>query len=291
MDVKLSPTLGLFFFVLTACGGNALDVDSPQQGGSGGGNQAGAPTAGTAHGGTSGSGQGGTGAGGSTMGGVGSGGSGDACSAYDDDTPGFIPVKIINETSSPIHLGQELLNCGVEPLFDVTNDTGRLGPGGSCRTSCNALRTGGPVGCPAICAYPSTLTLSPGEVYETSWDALSFVESQLPAECDVGYGRACTQARRIGPGKFTFSANSGSSIDCSGAPNGICEACQPLASGGCMTPSSLIGGTLMTADTTVLLDGAYGIYGASPAPGPAMPGLGAPPLPQVVKIIFGGIVR
>ncbi len=292
MDTKLFATLGLLFTLVAACGGKALDLDAPPEG-SGGDNQAGSGAAGKAHGGSGqgGSGTGGFGAGGS-MGGVGSGGSGGAaCSAFDDASPGFIPVEIVNATSSTLHLGQDTLSCSVEPLFSVGSDAGPLGIEGSCRTSCSALRAGGPVGCPAICAFPSTVKLLPGETYRTSWDARYFVAIELPAACDAGYGRQCSQARVIQPGSFTFTAKAGSSIDCPMAHDARCAPCQPTENGGCTTPGSFIGGTLATAHTNVVLDGSYGIYGKQlPMPRPDIPDADfAPPLSRVVRIIFGDL--
>jgi hypothetical protein len=280
--------------LIVACGGKSFEVD-PNQGGTDAGgtnNQGGSsPKAGSAHGGDKP--EGGTGQGGTARGGMGQGGSaGSTCESFDDQPGSQVAVEIYNKTSAAIHVGQDMFNCGVEPPFKVVDESGAgVGAGGDCRATCQALRTSGPVGCPAICAYPNALTLQPGEVFYTLWDARFTAEVKLPEEClpDPGYGYTCLQARAIQPGTFTFSAKAGSSLDCSSSPG--CQPCTPTGNGGCTTSGALVGGERIEASARVLLDGSYGIYGSQPAPAPApdYPGNGGADAPiayRAVQIVF-----
>jgi hypothetical protein len=275
-DVAHLPRLAAVFLVsaLAACGGKSFEDDpDPNRGGSeqGGSSTGGSgPAAGTAHGGA-------ISKGGTASAGSGQGGSaGSVCETFDDDPGSFINVAIYNNTATPIYLGQTMVTCGVSPLFQVHDAGGAALPSlGNCRSPCQSLRNMGPAGCPAICAFPSSVSLQPGGVLYTSWDGLFQVQTQLPEQCVApGYGEgSCDQAQQIEPGTFTFSALAGLSVDCAQTTGGTCSPCTPDGNGGCTTPGSVIGGKLLTAVTSVLLDGAYGIYGsAPPAPVPARPG-------------------
>jgi hypothetical protein len=276
---------------LLACGGKSFEVD-PNQGGSdaGGSSQGGSNSkAGSAHGGS-------TNPGGAPPGGTGQGGgAGSSCESFDDQPPSYVAVEIYNKTMTPIHLGQDEVNCGVAPLFIVDQNGKALGAGGDCRGTCQDLRTTGPVGCPAFCAYPSVLTLQPGEVFYTNWDARFTAEVTLPEQClpSDGYGNSCVQARAINPGSYTFSSHAGLGFDCSvPGSDATCSPCQPTGNGGCMTPGALILGERIAASTTVVLDSSYGIYGSLPPPAPAFPGESSGAAPQdpiayqAVQIIF-----
>ena len=270
----------LLISTLAACGGKSFEAGEPDpnpggsspggssQGGSG--NVAGTRADGgsTSKGGTASAGTGGTG-------GTGQGGSaGSTCESFDDEPGYFVGVVIINATSAPIYLGQDMVNCGISPLFDVQNASGvPLPPPGGCRSTCKDSRTNGPVGCPAICAFPSSTALQPGQMLYTSYSGLYEVQTPLPQQCvDPDFGAAqCSQAKQIQPGTFTFSARAGSSIDCS-QTSGMCSSCTASGEGGCTTPGSLISGEMHSATTTVLLDSSYGVFGGYPAPAPAFPG-------------------
>jgi len=261
----------LLLTALTACGGKSLDADDKPD--SGGSNQGG-----SGHGGT---GSAGSGRGGSVnyagSGNAGTGGAGDLCNAFDDQPGGYVSIAIINKTSAPIYLGQDTLSCGVSPLFGVANDDGQLlaAPSG-CRATCQDLRTHGPVGCPAICAFPSSTALEPEQALYIAWDGLYQLERKLPKQCvNPDYGDACWQTLKIQPGPYTFSAIAGRSIDCSQTSGGPCPACSHLE-GGCVTPGSLITGPLLKASTSVVLGPAYGVY-ESAAPLPGNPGSADPP--------------
>jgi hypothetical protein len=267
----------LFFCALAACGGKSFEGGEAPDPSPGGSDQGGSsPVAGTSSGGT-GSTAGTTGKGGTGSAGTGQGGSaGASCESLDDQPGYFVSVAIVNKTAVPIHLGQDMVTCGVAPLFDVRDESGvLLPPPGDCRTSCQQARTSGPVGCPAFCAFPSAVTLQPGAVMYTSYDGLYEVQTTLPEVCvnpQLG-GSACSQARQIQPGRFTFSSRAGSTIDCSQTTGtGTCSACMPSAGDSCTTPGSLISGKMHYATTTVLLDSSYGVFGGYPAPAPAFPG-------------------
>ena len=267
----------LFFSALAACGGKSFDAGEDPDPSPGGSNQGGSSSvAGTSSGGSS-STAGTTGKGGTGSAGTGQGGwAGASCEAFDDQPGYFVSIAIINKTAAPIHLVQDMLTCGVSPLFDVKDDSGVPLPSlGGCRTSCQQARSNGPIGCPTICAFPSAVTLQPGGVMYTSYDGLYGVQTTLPEACvDPTLGDSqCRQARQIQPGRFTFSSRAGSVIDCSQTTGtGTCSACTPLGDGGCTTPGSLISGKMHNATTTVVLDASYGVYGGYPAPAPAFPG-------------------
>lgn len=266
-------TVALLVSTLAACGGksNASPDDEGRAGTDAGGT------------GTGGTGSGGKGHAGSA--GAGTAGA-DACTSFDDDSPTSVHVAISNQTSAPIFLGQDMVTCGVSPLFQVADADGTLLPSVSdCRSSCGGLRKEAVGGCPAICRFPTAVALQPNEILYTTWDGLFSVQGQLPAKC-VGYdtgGEAtisCDQAKGIEPGTFTFSARAGSAVDCSQTTGvGNCPACTSLPNGGCSTPGSLVTGQMHSAQVTVLLDENYGVYptpSASPGPNAGNAELPAP---------------
>ncbi len=304
MSQVIRVAAAMIVCTLAACGGKSLVTDDPdEQGGAGGAGQSGSSnhagktskggtpgTAGTAQGGTE---QGGSfGTGGSIgKGGSGQGGAAGACGSFDDEPPSFISVDVAihNQTSAPIYLGQDMVNCSVEDLFQVQDASGTvLSNGGSCRQACQNVRNGESIGCPTICAYPATIALQPGEVYYTQWSGQYTVPRELPPECAPSV-QQCTQLKTAGAGVYTFSAVAGSGVDCS-ATTGMCGVCTP-DSGGCRLQGSLITGAKHEASTVEMLDGSFGLYDL---PAPSMPGAagsassGAAPAPpvRIVNIIF-----
>ena len=271
----------LLLTALTACGGKSFETDpNPDSGGSDPG--------GSGHGGSgsAGKGQGGSSIGGSSIGGSfnyagmgpgGAGGTGSTCSEFDDARGTFMPVEIINKTSTVIYLGQEEMTCSEASLFQVKDAAGTpLAFPGGCQSTCQQLRTNGPIGCPAICAFPGSTAIQPGQAMYTTWNGLYQVDRELPRQCLVGdYGNVCRQTVQVQPGQFTFSAIAGRSIDCSKSSGSPCQACTQNENG-CYTPGSLITGQILEAATTVTLGPAYGVYGSA-APAPAYPGTADPP--------------
>jgi hypothetical protein len=265
----------LLFFALAACGGKSFEGGEGPDPNPGGSNQGGSSNvAGTSSGGSS-STAGTTSKGGTGSAGTGQGGSaGASCESFNDQPGYFVSVAIINKTAAPIHLGPDMVTCGTSPLFGVKDASGVPLPSlGDCRSSCQQVRTNGPVGCPAGCAFPSVVTLQPGGVMYTSYDGLYEFQTTLPDACvNPMFGDSqCSQARQIQPGTFTFSSRAGSTIDCSQTGTGMCSACTPRGDGGCTTPG-LISGKVHNATTTVVLDASYGVFGGYPAPAPAFPG-------------------
>ncbi len=261
-------------FGLAACGGKSFDVEPDLT--SGGSSQAGSGQGGSGHGGNGSAGSGHAGSG-SKGGGTGQGGGAGVCGGFDDEPDSPVNVMIINKTSAPIYLGQDMVTCGVSPLFSVAEAGGGALPApSSCTTTCQQLRDVGPIGCPSICAFPSSVALQPGETLHTSWSGVFTVERQLPTQCaSPDYGSTCQQIKQIQPGNFTFSAMAGRSIDCKATTGGACGACSPGGNnaGGCTIPGSLIAGPMLTATTSVSLDYRYGVWGSpQPAPLPARPG-------------------
>jgi len=79
----------------------------------------------------------------------------------------------------------------------------------------------------------------------------------------------------VKPGAFTFSSQAGTKLDCSQFGGGMCQACMPDSSGGCATQGALVSGTLLLAETKVMLDGSYGVGG-----------LGAGGMAMAVEVVF-----
>lgn len=261
----------LLLTALTACGGKSFETDpNPDNGGSdqGGSGQGGSSSAGKGHG--------GSGVAGSVshagMSQGGTGGSGSVCSAFDDAQGTYISVAIINKTSAAIYLGQLEVNCGVSPLFGVMDAAGApLAFPGNCQTTCQQLRTSGPIGCPGLCAFPSATAIQPGQALYTMWNGLYQVDRELPRQCvNSDYGNVCQQTLQVQPGQFTFNALAGRSVDCSQTTGGPCQACLQNEAG-CVTQGALIGGEILKAATTVTLGPSYGVYGTA-APAPLPPG-------------------
>ena len=282
----------LLVSTLAACGGKSFDVGEgkPNEGGSSGeggsGNVAGrggsSPKGGSAHAGTSPT-------AGSPAGGSGQGGQApDACEAFNDELGTFIEVDIVNETSSPIYLGDEAQTCSAPQLFSVKDESGQtLTIESECRTSCDVARHDGPVGCPDLCRVPSTIALQPGEQHVTSFSGLHYAAKKMPKECLTSPNGSvdCLQALMLDPGTFTFSSIAGSSVECS-LSSTQCDVCQPNGAGGCTINGALRSGTELRASTQALLDGSYGIYPKKlPAPGEAPSDTGALPAPRI-RIVF-----
>jgi len=260
----------LLVSTLAACGGKSFDVEpTPNGGGSDqGGSSQGGSSAGSSKGGTSAK-------AGAWNGGSGQGGSAGAeCAGFEDGARSYVPVAILNKTTAAIYLGQDMVTCGVSPLFQVGDAAGAtLSAPSSCIGSCQSLLEQGPIGCPAICAFPSAVALQPGETLYTTWDGLFQVPRQLPKQCvPPEYGIAtCQQTMAVQPGTFTFSAVAGRGTDCQATTGGACPVCSapPGGDGGCSISGALITGPMLKAVTSVQLNASYGVYGnSSPAPAP-----------------------
>jgi hypothetical protein len=195
------------------------------------------------------------------------------CSGFDDDPAWSVAVSLRNETNRAIYLGQTMVTCGVEQLFHVSDAAGAPLPEfSSCRQSCENVMQSGGKGCPSICAYPSAITLEPGEATNTLWSGLYRVDLEIPGECTPLQKIAtvtCDRAEQIEPGAFTFVSQAGTSVDCS-QTLGTCGDCVPNGNGGCTTGAALIAGTLLGAETTVMLDASYGV-GDPSGGGPTLP--------------------
>jgi hypothetical protein len=287
--------------LLAACGGKSFEGPGDSRAAAGSSSQAGSGSGGQGNGGAT---VGGATVGGATVGGAshagagsGTGGSlggsaqggqaGDACSAFNDDVGALIGVEIVNATSDVLYLGSQEEGCAPSQLYAIEDATGQEVKGDvPCRTTCDVARKEGLISCPVICAGTQVTALAPGETYSTTWNALEYVPTTLPEVCVVPPRGAntCLRAVRIAPGEFTFSSVAARAITCSD-PASMCGACEPSSGGGCTIHGALLGGKLVDAATTVLLDGRYGISAkTAPAPGDA-PAPGAVALPRV-QIIF-----
>jgi hypothetical protein len=276
---------------LAACGGKSFEVnpDPDPEGGSenGGSAQGGSGNiGGKGHGGSVG--KGGTGSGATGSGGF-AGSS--TCDSFNDAPGYFVSVAVLNKTAAPIYLGQEMMNCGISPLFGVTDAAGApLVRPGICSETCQMLRENEFVGCPTICASPDAIKLEPGESYYTQWDGLYQLQRTLPAVCSAStQPTGCSQAVQVQPGTFTFSSIAGSSPDCTQTTGAGCGQCNPTGNGGCTVPGGLISGQRHNATTTVYLDSSYGVWGGgpTPAPAPAFPGGGSGDIALLtVELVF-----
>jgi len=252
-----------------AASAGAASAGTSNAGGSSGGNgngagagQGGSTTGGKSQGGSH---SGGAGSSGAAAGGVGTGGS-SQCDAFLDEHSSTITVRLTNDTMAPIYLGQQMQACGEPDLFDVTDAAGAaLVSPGFCTTTCEQIMHNAVMGCPPIaCIAGSAITLQPGESALRQWNGVFMVEAELPTAC-LPNPEALSMCERVAsakPGAFTFSARAGTQLQCSSFVGGVCQACMPDSSGGCSTRGGLIGGTILSAETKVMLDGSYGVGGA-----------------------------
>lgn len=270
--------------LLAACGGKSSTAPDENQGGG----HAGQSTAGSSHGGSA--------NGGSANGGGGSGGGGGAtneCTRYDDESPIGVNVTLINKTTQTLYVGPSMQTCGTVPLFSVADEAGKELPAlGDCRTSCSGAR-GGIGGCPAVCLYPRTVKLEPGELHSTVWDALYRVQGSLPESCLTYEGaqgdQQCDQAKRIGAGTYTFRAVAATEVDCTmttGSP--MCEACMPDPNGACTISGGIVGGEKVLTEATATLDARYGFSEPTAKPNPGAGDAAPGSLPTAeIELIFG----
>jgi hypothetical protein len=189
------------------------------------------------------------------------------CSSYMDETGYSLIVQIKNERSEAIYVGRKDPGCDVERLFDVRDGAQQILPGlEGCHSTCQQLMQSGPVVCPQACAAPSTIELKPGETLKVPWDGRFAQPETLPAQCAAAAapgGGSCVQAAKIEPSLFTFSAQAGTVRQCLAGTAGC--TCTPNPNGGCTSPGSSIGGTIITTEYLVKLE-----------PGEVSPG-GEPP--------------
>ncbi len=181
-----------------------------------------------------------------------------ACSSYMDAAGYTLPVHIKNVSSKTLYLGQQMMTCQPERLFQVEDGSRALLPSvDNCHTSCQAVMQGSAVACPLACAVPTTVTLAPGQTIDIPWDGRFGVPQSLPQSCissasATGASTACIQARQVEAAFFTFTAQAGTNRMCLD-PSGKCT-CAPNANGTCSTPSSLITGTIITTEFLVKLE-------------------------------------
>jgi hypothetical protein len=226
-------------FSLQACGGKSRETDAGSSGAGGSGNQAGS---------------------GSQAGRAGTGGA-SACDAFHDDGGWSVVVKIVNETSAALQLGERMASCSDSPLFQVFDADGApLPDSGSCGSSCEDAMNGSFGPCPQACAIPSAITLQPGESLDAPWRGLFSATKTLPKSCrSSGDSVDCEVAQNVSPGSFKFTAVAGSTLDCSQLGQGMCRRCEPNGGGGCSTIGAIVGGASHSAEITVELDASYGV--------------------------------
>lgn len=176
------------------------------------------------------------------------------CSSYADKSGYQLVVRIQNQMSRTLYLGQDEMSCNVQRLFQVEDGARHVLPSlENCRTSCDQMMTSGPATCPLVCQTPATIKLDPNQTLQIPWDGRFGVMQTLPQACLPATQTApasCVQADRVGPAIFTFSAKAGSSVQCL---SGSCT-CTPNQAGGCSNASSLISGTIYTTEYVVKLE-------------------------------------
>lgn len=277
---RLRPYLPLVIAFVAACGGKSFEAHGSSNGGSagaeaggsdrGGGDSggsgavSGSTTGGKSHGGTH---SGGT-SGGSAMGGaVGSaaaGSGGDACAPYLNEPGSAVQVSLINDTDVTIYLGPKMPGCTGEPWLTVANASGELvAPRGVCTETCENHIEGTFDPClPIFCPINSVLALKPGENVMEQWSGAYTASVTLPPTCHAADGTTeCQRIEGVKPGVYTFTSQAGTAISCTQLDTGSCPACEPGATGGCVTYGAVVGGKMLNATTKVLLDGSYGVGG------------------------------
>jgi hypothetical protein len=286
------PTVLVAFVAcsIAACGGragSAGDDDDTAGNDSGGTSSGGSSAAGKSNGGSK--------TGGSNAGGTSAGGGSSVCDGFSDDLGYQLPVMIVNETTTTIHVGSDMGNCGYVPLFQVGHSNGSWLPDlGDCRSPCEAVMKNGPLGCPAICRFPDVRTLAPGESVIEVWSGLYGETMVLPPSCVADDLQnevlQCSIARQIQPGTYRFAARAGTGINCTSTTGGPCGACSPDSRGGCVTAGGLIAGNILNAETIVDLGPSYGVYDSAARPANPDPGSGAGAAPagmiNSVVIVF-----
>jgi hypothetical protein len=178
------------------------------------------------------------------------------CSAVEDEQGGMLTIRLVNDTSAAIHLGEEEHGCFPSRgwRFIVRDGTGaRLADVGVCQT-CRAATVTGVGDCPTICLRASALTLAPGEHADLSWDGLFSTSVPLPKACALAPAAPseCRKATRVQPGSYVFSALAGSSMLCDES-DVACSKCQPRETGGCETNGALVESLDLEASTETTL--------------------------------------
>jgi hypothetical protein len=97
-----------------------------------------------------------------------------------------------------------------------------------------------------------------------TWSALYTETVSVPPACqNKSIGVECQRIVRAKPGTYVFSAQAGTSMNCTVPDLMSCQTCEPSGDGGCSTHPALIAGPLLQAEAKVDLDASYGI-GAGP---------------------------
>lgn len=211
--------------------------------------------------------QGAAGQGGEGSTGEGGGGPSE-CLGLADEQGESLVVRVVNDTSRVIYLGEEEKGCASSLgwRFELRNADGKtFGSPGNCQ-SCKDWTMGGPAGCPTICLTMPALELKAGEQVDLPWDGLVSSRVALPSACvasgvDIAPPEECTHAARAEAGEYTLSIRAGTALKCDEAVAG-CRACQPQEDGGCESPE-LVESLQLEAKLDVALGSgpAFGISG------------------------------
>ena len=186
------------------------------------------------------------------------------CSSVEDDQPEAATIRVVNDTASTLHLGEETKNCAdsLGWRFELRDVEGqRLSEVGACRTCRDATVTG-VGGCPSACFTQPALTLKPGEHVDLPWDGLYGVDVALPEACLLPDSGAvataeCRRATRVAAGAHTFTVRAGATLDC----GETCGPCRAQEGGGCVTQGALVESLEVEASAEVELGTGDGLQG------------------------------
>jgi len=155
-------------------------------------------------------------------------------------------VRVQNNRSTPIYLGDPNAGCGPTPVFALSDASGtpvEQYPGG-CGNTCEQLQHQGDY-CTGACMMPILVRINPAGSYDSNWAGTVFEARDMPLACyfDQSFTpQTCDQRLVAETGSYTVkveayadaSCNVGS-CDCTPDANGSCE----VSSGGQPTGAAL----------------------------------------------------
>lgn len=158
------------------------------------------------------------------------------CADFQDEPASqTITVRLRNASSAPVFVADPYDLCTVGQVFEVTTAAGEqvaLRTNKCGNHTCGYLHTGHEY-CTDLCGLPGLIRIEPGGMWEESWPAVGFVETQMPTSC---YQRSeddegtCSKQVALEPGSYVIRSRAG--VNCTGDDECTCE---PDAAGSCRT--------------------------------------------------------
>ena len=177
------------------------------------------------------------------------------CSELANDGPGQLTVRIVNRSSSPVHLASQSAICASGSLFRIHDQVGKaFAPHSTACDDCAKIAAGASGGCYLDC--PSVaISLGVGESVEVPWTGIVSEVVELPSQCGSASAHSngkpiCWRGMRLPPGTYAFSAAAGRALDCSSS-GGSCTACEPRDGGGCESFAATVPNLDLMAETWV----------------------------------------